>query len=154
MAGGRGGKRNGAPGQAYPNRSDLSGAPQISRPTVATGQPYGQASAQQAALRQVPLAGNPPAQSGASPSMAGQSTGPPAVLPGQLGPLHGATQRPNEPLTAGLPTGPGPGPEALNLPSQQQPADGTDQLASTLRGLYQAFPTKDLARLIAQLGAQ
>jgi hypothetical protein len=42
----------------------------------------------------------------------------PAPPPG--GVLNQPTARPNEPVTAGLPIGPGPGPEALQMPSRQQ----------------------------------
>lgn len=37
--------------------------------------------------------------------------------PGELGPLTAPTDRPGEPLTHGLPTGPGAGPEALTPPN-------------------------------------
>lgn len=38
----------------------------------------------------------------------------------QGGLLGAGTQRPHEPVTAGLPSGPGPGPEAVGMPSQSQ----------------------------------
>lgn len=39
----------------------------------------------------------------------------PPVQPGEMGALDRPTERPGEPVTAGLPSGPGPGPEALGL---------------------------------------
>lgn len=70
------------------------------------GQGYGVAKAQQDAQRQVPAA-PPTATSPAAPPL---PMGPPA---GSLGLLDRATERPDEPLTAGAPVGPGPGPEIL-----------------------------------------
>jgi hypothetical protein len=61
--------------------------------------------------------------------------------PGLLDP----TQRPNEPVTAGLSSGPGTGPEALNMPSQ---AGAT---ADALRAIYQTVPSaqnNDFLRLV------
>jgi hypothetical protein len=121
---GRGGARSGSPGQSYANRTDLN--QQRSRPLAvqtATHQTYGQALAQQQSQRAIPLA-PPPAPTGppgAGPAIgAGQvSTPPPAPtggpLPGEVPGLGAASARPSEPLTAGLPTGPGAGPEALGL---------------------------------------
>jgi hypothetical protein len=59
----------------------------------------------------------------AAPMAAGPKTPRPAApiqRPRNLSPLVGLTdptQRPDEPLTAGMPFGAGPGPDALNLPS-------------------------------------
>ena len=39
----------------------------------------------------------------------------PAPLPGAVTPLDAPSARPNEPITAGLPVGGGPGPEAVGL---------------------------------------
>lgn len=56
--------------------------------------------------------------------------------------LDAPTERPEEPLTAGSPSGPGPGPEALNLaPPEQDEAD-------ELRAIYKMFPTEGLRELI------
>lgn len=83
----RGGSRSGRPGQNYANRSDLQNAPRLA-PTAQTGQPYGQAGAQLAAQESVPM-------------------GPPPI------PLSAPTQRPSEPVQAGLSLGPGPGPDSI-----------------------------------------
>ncbi len=68
----------------------------------------------------------------------------PTIAPGDIN-FEGPTQRPNEPVTAGLPMGPGPGPEVLNLPS---PANTT---ASMLRTIYANVPganNNDMLRLV------
>ena len=120
------------PRTANPNRTDLNGPPKPAiespgRPnglpvTVPTGLPYGEAGELAAAQRQAPLPG------------AGGSSAPVAAPVGQPAPagaagfdfapaveaargwtpptlnLGGPTERPGEPLTAGLPVGAGPGP--------------------------------------------
>ena len=91
---GRGGRRTGSPGTAYANRTDLNAA----KPSG-----YGQKAAAEAALRAIPL----PAQD-RSPSPT-RAPAPPPPVPGSS-PFAGASARPGEPLTAGLPMGAGPGP--------------------------------------------
>jgi hypothetical protein len=56
--------------------------------------------------------------------------------------LAAPTSRPGEPVTAGLPTGPGAGPSAL--------ADGTGGLsdADIARALYRRFPTEAMRKLV------
>lgn len=109
----RGGKRQGTPGQAYGNRTDLQG----SKPAalVPTGQPYGERKNLVDAQNAVPVApagtvvpgAAPPSPVGAAPAQ-----GPPVDLPAFGRP----SDRPGEPLTAGMPMGPGPGPEVLGAP--------------------------------------
>lgn len=115
----RGGYRQGTPGVAYPQRTDLNEDRQPVR--VASGQPYGQRQAQEAAQRAVPLPAAPPVA------------------------FDRPTEYPTEPLTAGLPVGPGPGPEALALPFG---LTEDERLVAQLRGLYARFPNRDLARLL------
>jgi hypothetical protein len=98
----RGGARQGEPGKAYPNRKDLTQAP-----SAAKGQQYGKATEQMTAQKVVPLPQSSVA-AGAGPSHA-QATRP---APGAVA-FDRPTDRPSEPVTAGLPFGPGPGPEAL-----------------------------------------
>lgn len=131
-----GGVRTGTPGTPYANRSDLRQAP-----TAATGQEYGRAGAQIAAQRQIPLPAAPPVQGGAPPG--GGAAGPfatPSDTPGLTDP----TQRPDEPVTAGLPFGAGPGPEALGPPPMSN-------VEARLRALYAADPTPELRDLIRQI---
>lgn len=96
----RGGRRSGRPGEAYPNRADLAQAVR-----TAPGQQYGQAKQQADAQRAVPLPQSaPPAVAQPPPS---------TLAPPEPGLLHAPSARPAEPVTAGLPIGAGPGPEAL-----------------------------------------
>lgn len=80
----RGGKRQGTPGKAFSNRTDLA-------------QNYAPDATGQAAAGGMQ---RPPQQ--------------PQYSPEDSPMLSDPTQRPGEPITAGLPTGPGPGPEALD----------------------------------------
>lgn len=94
----RGGRRTGTPGKAYPNRSDLQGAGYSSKT-------YGDGAARAARTAAAPV-GPPPA-----PSVPGASAPTPAVptgpAPGTLGDLLAPTARPDQPVTAGAPFGPG-----------------------------------------------
>lgn len=137
----RGGKRSGKPGTAYSNRSDLTQAP-----SAAPGQTYGTATAQLQAQKVAPLpqqAGPPPPAAGSAPGVA-QAPGaaPAGPMPGALGPLNRPTERPGEPLTAGLATGPGPGPEAVAPPA--------DPTLAMLQGAYAKYPNPGLLKLIQQ----
>src|ERR1019366_4440764 len=114
-----------------PNRSDLT------RPTAQAvpGQGYGEAAQQRAAQQQIPMGlpsapgpsspgagpgGAPPTPRAPSPPGGGPGGAPPTPPPGppipepmSNGPLTRPTERPNEPVTHGLPMGPGGGPEVL-----------------------------------------
>lgn len=131
----RGGRRSGRAGKPYANRSDLRGPLPV---TAAPSAGYGQRVAQERAQQAVPLAPQP------SPTVPSPpAPGPPAPTgpaPGELGDFLRATERPSEPITAGLASGPGPGPEALG-----QANDGS---VDELRALYAAFPNEDLRQLI------
>jgi hypothetical protein len=82
-----------------------------------TGQTYGVAGDQIAAQQALPLPAAPPSPTpGGQPSAAGGGANPLAVLAGLPG-LMDPSMRPDEPLTAGLPIGPGPnGPGAPASP--------------------------------------
>ena len=132
---GQGGRRQGAPGKAYPNRTDMN---QNRQPvTVASGQPYGARQEQVAAQRALPLPAAPPVPAPPPPA--------PGALPGGRGPFTRPTEYPDEPLTAGMSIGPGPGPEALAM----RGVTVDDQLVAQLRGLYAAYPNSDIAALLA-----
>ena len=98
------------------NRTDLATpAPALTAP----GQEYGQAAAQQAAQQSIPTAGgqnvSPGGGGGPQPQdhnamLAAMGNAP---TPGGHGPIDRPTERPNEPVTHGLPVGPGGGPEVL-----------------------------------------
>lgn len=137
---GRGGARQGTVGQAYGNRTDLNTSMPIQ---TATGQGYGVAAEQQAAQRAIPVAAQPVqgAQLGspaAGPGVIPQQEAP-ATITGQMQPLQKypgefkflePSEYPNEHITAGLDTGPGPGSEVM---SSFKP-----QLSSVLQSLASA----------------
>lgn len=118
----RGGARQGKPGAAYSNRSDLQPV------KVAPGQQYGKGVAQREAQQAVPMAGRPamPPAAPAAPPRPPM----PGMAPGDVTPLDAPTTRPNEPVTAGLSVGAGPGPEALGALRDKD--DGVDDLAQYL----------------------
>lgn len=122
------------------------------------GQRYGEGT-QQAALQRVMPAPNvvgpsatpaPAAAPAATPAPAQQAPMTDAELmqiasqmKGQAGLLTAPTNRPNEPLTAGLPSGPGPGPEAMMM-RQGSPT------AKVLRDISRATGDSYLADLAAR----
>ena len=114
---------------AYPQRTDLN-----MTPTAAPGQTYGEAGAQIAAQRAVPM-GAPAAPT--TPSA-------PTSTPGQYGPLDRPTDRPNEPVTAGAPFGPG----RMGEQTAYAGPVGGDSVLDELRALYAKFPNNDLADMI------
>ena len=116
----QGGMRNGTPGTQYPNRSDLAAQPSLPA-RVATDQTYGKAQSQLEAQRTIPMRPAPLPLPTSQPAGGGVSTPgsppPPAPpTPGSFGDLHRPTERPFEPVTTGIPTGPGPGPEVFTGP--------------------------------------
>lgn len=129
---GRGGSRQGKPGTAYGQRSDLQ-APKAEF----TGQPYGEATRQRESQAAVPVAA-PPSQAMA----VAQSVPQPGPEPGMLDGLLDPTTRPDEPTTAGLAMGPGAGPEALSAPDPD--AAALDQL----RDLYRLTGSDAILRLL------
>lgn len=115
-------------------RTDLDRAAKIQREAKvqnATGGSYGQ----RAELTQL-AQGAPMAQGMAIPT--GMGT-PPVPTVGIFEP----TQRPNEPITAGVDVGPGPGSEVL-----MTPVDSPDQLATFARAMYMANPSPQLRRIV------
>lgn len=109
----RGGRRSGTTGKAYSNRSDLQGAKLPAQPYPMGGNVgYGQGGALQQAQAAVPV-GPPPTPAAAGPGPQGGPQPPPGPMPGSMGAFNRPTERPGEPITHGLPTGPGAGPEVL-----------------------------------------
>lgn len=110
------------------NRTDLNSPAPV---TTVTGQTYGDASAQEASQRAIPMAGGAtqtpgaPASSAPSPSAPTPqgAPGPNDIMAmlqahaanggGPAGNFTRPTERPGEPVTHGLAGGPGAGPEAL-----------------------------------------
>lgn len=105
---GRGGRRELPVGQASGNRTDLN---QHLPVEVASGQPYGQRTQQENAQRAVPMGSTPAVTQPMVPLQRTLNQAAPKA--GSL-PFLDPTNRPNEPVTAGLPFGAGPGPEVMN----------------------------------------
>ena len=121
------------PGKLTPSRPDLK----TQAAQAPAGQQYGQAGSQIASQKVQPIAGS--ATPGGVPASMGQL---PGMGPGEIPTLSDPSAFPDEPLTAGVPSGPGPGPEALNSASY-----GPKEL-SVMRALFLKFPNDDLRRLI------
>lgn len=146
----RGGRRGGRPGVAHGNRTDLNQPPMARF----TGQQYGAAAEQARAQQAVkpgppPTANVPPPPPGAPTGevpQAGPAPGPAMPMPGSLGALDAPTNRPGEPLTHGLPIGPGAGPEVLATPGV-----GADALELQLRAIYNEFPYPEIRDLLEDL---
>lgn len=102
MPRGKGGSRQGTAGTAYGNRTDLN----LPKTTV-PNQEYGKATEQREAQSAVPMGSSP-----VSSAPLQQAPAAPVPAPGTLPHLE-PTNRPNEPVTTGLPFGPGAGPEAI-----------------------------------------
>ena len=114
---------------AYGQRTDLNMAP-----SAVPGQTYGEAGAQMAAQRAVPM-GAPAAP--AAPKA-------PTSTPGQYGPLDRPTERPNEPLTAGAPFGPG----RMSQGNAYIGPRNSDPILDELRALYATYPSDELADML------
>lgn len=101
------------------------------------GQEYGKAGEQMDRQGQVPVAASPTVRpsSPASQPLTG-------MAPGEIPTLSDPTAFPDEPLTAGVPSGPGPGVGSLKTASF-----GPKEL-SVMRGLFLKYPNDDLRRLI------
>lgn len=113
---------------------------------AAKGQAYGEAGKQMAAQSVVPVAASPTSAS---------VTPPPPTMPGQLGDLARPTERPSEPETAGLPYGPGPGPEVFGAPMNGGITPGSyEDLLSKVRYVYSKYPNSAVLQLIMDLENQ
>lgn len=86
-------------------------------PAVAAGQPYGQRQATERALAAVPIPGpqTAPQPQGGPPGSVDPIADAQAMAP-PSGSMFAPTTQPGVPVTAGLPSGPGPGPDALGQP--------------------------------------
>lgn len=105
------------------------------------GAEYGEAEADLQRQQQQPVAGGAtPTASPGTAAAAGQAM--PGMGPGEIPTLSDPSAFPDEPLTAGLPSGAGPGTEVL-----QSAAFGPPEL-SVMRGIYQKYPNDDIRRLI------
>ena len=118
-------------------RTDLDRAAKIQRDAKiqnAAGGAYGQRAELQGLAQGAPMA------QAAAPTM------PTPTSVGGSVPTVGIfepTRRPQEPLTAGVDVGDGPGSEVL-----MTPVDAPDQLATFARAMYMANPTPQLRRIV------
>jgi hypothetical protein len=120
------------------NRFDLQNPAAKIAKSAARGQTYGKAGEQLASQSAVPM--------GASPSETSA-----AIIAKQATPLTSLTapsQRPNEPITAGAPFGPGPNMFQAGIPMMNQ----TTQAIEEIRAIAQMFPSDDLEDLLARYG--
>lgn len=116
----RGGRRQGTPGVSYANRTDLNTdrAPQTATTSAASG----------------------PSQAPPMPTQA-------FMTPDQVPKLDDPSSRPTEPITEGLSTGPGRGPEAIG-------AVPPNPMAASVEAAYLANPTPQLRRVILMMQAK
>jgi hypothetical protein len=121
----------------YSNRSDLRNSAKLPA-KAATGQTYGEAGKQMAAQRAVPMAAPP---TDVAPTATPQQ---PRVAPGSMGPLNRPTERPDEPVTAGAPFGPGRNQQLGGYMG----ARNSDPILDELRAIYSVSPNEALADMI------
>jgi hypothetical protein len=135
-----GGMRPTAPQNNPANVSGVGGAGQsgTQAPQYISGLPYGQGQATMQQQQSAPMAGSP------TPTAAPM---PMPSLP-SVTPLTAPTERPDEPLTAGMDFGPGPGSEALNLPKQR----GLSEILSSMIDLDPTGDVQDLYDFVASRG--
>jgi hypothetical protein len=132
MAENRGGFRPTAPQNNPANISAVGGAGQSGTQPARyiSGMPYGQGQEMMTQQQSAPMAG---------PSQAATSTPLGATMPPVM-PLTAPTERPDEPLTAGMDFGAGPGSEALSLPRERS-------LSEILASMIDIDPTGDVQEL-------
>lgn len=135
----RGGRRAGSRGGSYANRSDLRAALPLNAPE---GLPYGERQQLLAAQRAVPMAPAPTTRAATAPGPVPSTAGPgvPTPVPGAAGAFLRPTERPHEPVTAGMALGPGPGPEALGPLTRPGGGSSVSGLLQSLAGSPNATP--------------
>jgi hypothetical protein len=117
--------------QGGPRSSNVMGVGNLPR-----GQTYGTGVQQQRALQAVPLSPGP------SRSPQPTSEVPAGLAPGQIPSLTEDTARPDEPISAGLPIGPGVDDGAVAM-FPQAPPD-----IAVLRSLYRQTRNRDIRKLL------
>ena len=129
--------------ESYPNRSDLRNpAGKIAR-RAATGQTYGEATAQMEAQRAVPM-GASPAETQARQIIEQQAARPRAV-PGQAGDLFRPSEN-DRPITDGLDYGPGRNSTQAQMRKYIAPVN---PVIDELQMIFQMYPNEDLADLLS-----
>lgn len=101
---------------------------------AARGQTYGKRKEQMDAQRAVPMGQAQGDVQARTVSRAGPVT-----------PLSAPSNRPNEPITAGAPFGPGVGPMSAGIPAPEQ---DDDNALLEMRAIYRMYPSQELADII------
>jgi len=139
----RGGYRPTAPQNNAANVSATGGDGQSGRATQAArympGLGYGKGQEQMQQQTSAPLAGNPTVAAAASAAT-------PPTMPETVG-MFEPTQRPEEPLTAGMDFGPGPDSSVMGIPA---PPKEPDPAIAAIQTLYMQNPRNEDLRLIVQ----
>lgn len=124
----------------YKNRTDLLGKPKLAVTAGSTkGKPRGTVTAQLEAQQAVPMGAAAPVV-----------VAPRRQLP-TMSPLSGPSDRPDEPITAGVNFGPGPNAAQAGIPVA--PSVTNDALEN-LMYLNNKFPNSDLANFISSLSPE
>lgn len=116
---------------ALSRRTD--GGPVQGKKYIPANGKYGEATALQEIQSGAPMQGNPI-----------PSTPTPSIPAMPVTPIDAPTNRPDEPVTAGMPFGPG----SNTPPALVQPLD---EVAAQIRAAYELFPNEDLRRLVLSL---
>lgn len=144
-----------------PRRTDLL-VPKPEAVTTAPNQAYGNRTAQEQSQRILPLGGPGLAAPAAQPSNpvsggAGPTGGSPQPVPvrtpGDRGDWRRPTERPGEPLTTGLSSGPGPGPEGLTGFAAVGNAQATNANGSTAQMLKAMANNPNASDIVKTLAA-
>lgn len=136
----RGGYRPTAPQNNPMNINPMGGNGQSGMNTDYTGFAYGQNKAVNEQRQAAPLAGSAPT------SQVGEAR---QAVATPLIPLTAPTQRPDEPITAGVDAGAGPGSEILNLPQGIGMGQDVDSGIQAVRAMYLNDPrNQDLRRIL------
>lgn len=117
--------------------------PRSRKPSLGVAGPavYGEGVQREAAQRTLSRVRNDPSmQPQTAPAQPGSTPMPGGAPAGPLVDLDAPSERQWEPVTAGIPSGPGPGPEALGIPTLT-PLD-------KLKRMYRTNPNPDLLELI------
>jgi hypothetical protein len=133
MAENRGGMRPTAPQNNPANISATGGAGQSGTQPARyiSGLPYGEGQQTMNQQLSAPMAG---------PNKAAAAANPVSAMMPPLTPLTAPTERPDEPITAGMDFGAGPGSEALNLPRERS-------LSEVLASMIDIDPTGEVQDL-------
>lgn len=142
----RGGYRPTAPQNNPANINPMGGNGQSGMNTDYTGFAYGQNQAVNEQRKAAPITQQAPR---------GQMAEARTLIQEPLIPLDAPTQRPDEPITAGVDAGAGPGSEVLNLPQGVGMGQDVDSGIQAIRAMYLRDPrNQDLRRILELVDQQ